>query len=129
MLIELLVGCGIYLAVGEIIILAVFLRSSGLKALYETVGFLIGGAVAMGMVIAMAVSIEKQVTLYEHDAVKKHRIAVIVRALTVAVIIVAMIIFGFADPIAALFGLFSLKVAAYLQPVTHKFFKYTEEGR
>lgn len=49
----------------------------------------------------------------------------IIRYVVVAVAYIALAVIGFGDPVAAFVGAIMLKVAAYIQPFTHKVFKKT----
>jgi len=47
----------------------------------------------------------------------------ILRYVIVAVLYIALAVADFGSPIAAFVGVLMLKVAAYIQPITHKIFK------
>lgn len=123
---SLLLGQGIYFAVVETIILVVtflFFRSS---LILWTLGFMEGAAIAALMTLHMAMSLDDAVTMLEDEALKHTRFTYAIRMI---VLLAAFLLIGFlhlGDVVAALLGLMSLKVSAYLQSYTNKFLS---EGR
>lgn len=115
MLIELLLGIGIYGILGQLLIL-IFAKGK----LYESVGFLAGLALAVVMIIHMAIAIENSVELEEEGALKYIRKTYIIRIVCLLVVFLLLFFLKLGDVVAALFGILSLKVSAYLQPFTHK---------
>lgn len=96
-----------------------------------TVGILIGVILAVAMAIHMAWTLDRALDLPQTDAQKKIRTGSISRYAIIVLILGIMMYTGFANPLAGFLGLMSLKVAAYLQPFTHKLlqkrFKNEEE--
>lgn len=124
-LIELLLGILIYAIPGEIVVWLVTERK-----LFSTIGFLAGVALAVFMTIHMAIIIEESVSRGEVGALKHVRIGYIIRIAVFVVVFLLLFFLGIGDVVTALFGLISLKVSAYLRPLTHKVTqKFTNKGR
>lgn len=124
-LMELIIGILIYAVPVEIIILLVTERK-----LFCSVGFLAGIALAVFMTIHMAIIIEESMSRGEEGALKHVRIGYIIRIVIFLIVFLGLFFLGIGDVIAALFGLISLKVSAYLRPLTHKVTqKFTNKGR
>ncbi|MDD2970957.1 MAG: ATP synthase subunit I [Lachnospiraceae bacterium] len=86
-----------------------------------SVGLLIGIVMAVLMAVHMAWSLDKALDLVREDAEKKIRMNSMTRYFTIVIILGVMMYFRIGNPLAAFLGLMSLKVAAYLQPFTHKY--------
>lgn len=120
-LIDLISGCAIFGIIGEIIILL------GIPAVYEgnigriALGFLIGVILMILMAVHMYLSVENSLMMGESGAQKHNLKMFAVRILVVGVVFTVVFITDFCNPIAVIIGMMSLKVAAYLQPFTHKF--------
>lgn len=124
-LMELILGILIYAVPVEIIVLLVADRK-----LFSTIGFFAGVALAVFMTIHMAIIIEESVSRGEVGALKHVRFGYIIRIAVFLVVFLALFFLGIGDVVAALFGLISLKVSAYLRPLTHKVTqKFTNKGR
>ena len=123
---ELLVGLGACLVLG-IVIIGVFVPGH-LK--WECVlGYLIGVAVAILMVLHMTYALEQAVCMNEHGAEIHVRKTTAIRMLVVYAIFITIGIMGFCNILAALAGIMTLKVAAYLQPITHKVLANKNSGK
>lgn len=123
-LIELLFGIGVYAAAGVILIM-LLMQDKG----RSLAAFLIGATVSAGMVIHMYAELEKALFMDEMGALKHTRMTTCFRMVTVAVILAAVGITK-GDVISAVVGVMALKVSAYIQPFTHKFFnKIKGKGR
>ena len=114
-LMELLAGILVYSIPVEIIILFVTERK-----LFSSVGFLAGVALAVFMTIHMAIIVEESVSRGEEGALKHVRFGYIIRIVVFLIVFLGLFFLGIGDVITALFGLISLKVSAYLRPLTHK---------
>ena len=88
-----------------------------------TTGLLIGIALACGMAVHMAWSLNMALDLGESGAVKKMQLHNLLRYGIVVVVIFALWLSGIGNPVVAFLGIMGLKVAAYLQPFTHKLFR------
>lgn len=93
-------------------------------------GFVLGGLLAAGMLIHMALSVEDSITMMEEEALKHTRKRYVIRIIVLVVVFLGMFFLKAGNLITALIALMSLKVAAYIQPFTHKFIqKFNREGR
>ena len=91
--------------------------------LFYSIGLLIGILCAMGMAVHMAWSLNMALDLGESGAVKKMQLHNLLRYGIVVVVIFALWLSGIGNPVVAFLGIMGLKVAAYLQPFTHKLFR------
>lgn len=89
------------------------------KAAYSF-GIIIGFLLAEVSVWQMANSIDKAMYMGEHGATKIVRSHSIIRYGMTLLIFVVILITNIANPFAAFASLMGIKVAAYLQPLTHK---------
>ncbi len=124
MLFELLAGIAAYSVPAEIIICIIADR-----ILYETIGFICGTAAAVFFVIHMAIAIDDSVYMGEKGALNHIRKGYIIRILVLIAVILAVFFLKLGGMVSFLFGLASLKVSAYLQPLTHKIIKNLRKGR
>lgn len=118
MLKSLLAGIGVYTIIGGIIIV-LFTD----QVVWNLLGFVIGVLLSAIMVIHMSRAIDVSVHQSENEALKHTRLMYIVRIIMVVMVFTTMIIFEYANPVSALFGLFSLKFSAYFKLITIKFKK------
>lgn len=91
--------------------------------LYYSIGLWYGCALAGVMAWHMWRSIGRGLLMGESGAPKYLASANVIRYVIVAVLYIALCAWDFGSPIAAFIGIMSLKVTAYLQPITHKCFK------
>ena len=91
--------------------------------LYNAIGLWSGVAIACFMAIHMKRSIEDVLDLGEEGGVKRMRSTYLVRMTIVAIVMGVVIYFNLGNPITMLFGVLTLKIAAYLQPYMHKILK------
>ena len=90
------------------------------KLRYST-GLFIGILLAAGMAINMAVVLQDAVDLYGGEHAQGKIIAKsILRYLIVVIVFFVMMKFEFGNLFSAFIGVLGLKVAAYMQPLTHK---------
>jgi hypothetical protein len=88
-----------------------------------SLGLWIGIATAVCMAVHMAWSLDRVVTFEQKDAtalMTKHNL---IRYAAVVLVEVIIMLTKAANPLAAFLGIMGLKVAAYLQPFTHKLFR------
>jgi len=85
-----------------------------------SVGLWLGTAVAVFMAWHMWKTIDEVLDLSVGGAQKVMRKNTLLRYLVVTLALVALMITKMANPLAAFLGIMTLKVAAYLQPFTHK---------
>lgn len=83
-------------------------------------GWSLGVLIALCMAWHMWYNLDKALELCEDDAVKKVRNNYLLRYTVVVLAVIMMT--NIANPLATFFGILSLKVAAYLQPFTHRFY-------
>lgn len=112
---DLLLGEIIYFVLGEIIILLAVPDKWKFS-----LGFIIGVFLAIGILIHMTLSVEDSVSMYEDEALKHNSKKYIIRILIVFVVFLLVIFIDIANVLAVLIGVMALKVAAYIQPITHK---------
>ena len=115
---ELLIGIVFTGAVMQIVSLCV-----SNNYLYDAIGVWSGIGISCFSAIHMKNSIEVALELGEDGAVKHMRGGYMVRMLVTLLIAGAVIYFDWGNPIALLISIFSLKLAAYLQPCIHKLFQ------
>lgn len=121
MLLDLTIGCILYGIAGVVIILAVGLSvyPEGLGKII--LGFMVGVAAAVALTIHMYYGVVESLSLGETGALKHTRKMYIIRIAGILALLVLIYFTRFCNAIAFVAGLVSLKVAAYLQPFTHKY--------
>ena len=108
-----------------IIVYGVLLQVTGIwfvddRLRYST-GLWIGIGCALFMAVHMAMSIEDAVSIGTEDGAKKKTIAsAMTRYLVVLVVLVATFYFRLGMILPAFFGVFGLKISAYLQPIFYR---------
>lgn len=115
MLKSLLIGIFVYAALGVVIVLLVTDDK-----LWNLLGFVLGVLLSAFMVLHMSKAIDVAVHQDENGALKHTRIMYAVRVVLVVGMLVSMMIWKYANPVTALFGLFSLKFSAYFKLITIK---------
>lgn len=86
-------------------------------------GFLLGSVLAVAAFIHMGFSTEHSLdTLSEIPAKRKHIVSFVIRIVILIAVLVAAFLSGWFNLLAIVFGLFGLKVGAYLQPLVDKMF-------
>lgn len=116
-LLELETGILLYAVLGQIIIL-LFTK----ERLNITIGWWAGIATALFWAWHMWRSLDKALDFSEGDAVKKVRFAAVIRYLVSCAVVLALAMTEAGNFLAGIFGIFVLKVSAYSQPLTHKFY-------
>lgn len=99
-------------------------QAVGIWPVEDKLGYSIGLWIGVFMALAAAVhmwwSLDKSLDYGRDAAVKimtKHNV---IRYLVIVVVLALVMVSGFANPLSAFLGLMGLKVAAYLQPFTHR---------
>lgn len=114
-LLELIFGIFIYgiicQIIGGILVEDKFGYSSGLW---------IGIVTAVAAAVHMWHSLDRALDFDEGTAGKKMQAQSIVRYVIIVIIMVLTMVNGITNPLAAFLGIMGLKVAAYIQPFTHK---------
>ena len=85
-----------------------------------SIGLWLGTVVAVFMAWHMWKTIDEVLDLGAGGAQKIMRKNSLIRYLVVTIVLVALMITKVANPLASFLGIMTLKVAAYLQPFTHK---------
>jgi len=118
LLLDMIITDILYLILGEIVIF-VFLPNTKFYA----VGFLIGVIISIISAIHLKITLEHSLHQSGKLAVKRAVFAYAVRMFTIAIILYGMYFTGIGDLLAALIGMFAMKLSAYLQSFTHKITK------
>lgn len=116
-LLELLIGIILSGVVIQIIFIIIWK-----DYLYNAIGLWSGIGVACFWAVHLKRSIEDSLDLGMEGGPKHARNAYMTRMLVTAVALGIVIYFRLGNPIALVIGIFPLKIAAYLQPFTHKLF-------
>lgn len=122
---ELIIGNVLFGIIGAIILLIFPNR------IYNEIGYLWGVIVSIAMTIHMYHSLKVSLELGEGGALKHIRLTYATRVAGVLIAFALLNYLEIGNVIAGVIGLFALKVAAYIQPITHKILerKYTGKGR
>ena len=109
----------------EIIIYGIFLQLSGMWLVEDKIGYSIGLwlgiVVAIGMAIHMAIVILDSVDMVIEKKANIHRrVFSLLRYIVVLLLFAIVLYFRIGNVLAMFIGVMGLKVAAYLQPFTHK---------
>ena len=123
-LLELLVGI-LVLGVGIQIVCLIVSK----QYLYDAVGLWSGIGLCCFSAIHMQRSIEDAIDLGEAGAKKHVAFGYATRMVVTLLVAGAVIYFKVGNYVTLLIGVFPLKLAAYLQPVTHKLFKWIKNVR
>lgn len=127
---DLLTGEILYFLLGEIIIIFLALNFKPDEIWQWTFGFFEGFLLAVFILLHMALALEDSVAMYEEEADKHTKKTYMFRMIILVVTFLLIVFLGLGNVGTALFGLMALKVAAYIQPFTHKFTqKSISEGR
>ncbi len=122
---ELLAAIVLYGLITEIVVIIV-----AQDKIFYTIGLTVGLIAAAGMCIHMQMSLEDAIDIGEGGAEKHIRKTYGIRMTVVLLIMGLMYYFNLGSILMYFVGIMSLKVAAYLQPFTHKYFqKYIGKGR
>ena len=120
---ELIIGIVLVNALLEVIGL-IFVSQKGAY----TIGLILGMLLAIGMVFHMNISIEKAVDIGGEHAKGYMLKSYAIRTAVVLAVIVCVGVLKFANLLSLLLGIMTLKVAAYLQPITHRFMESRKAG-
>lgn len=115
---DLLIGIVLYGIVCEVVLL--FFAKDKLSL---SIGLVVGIMCAMAMAIHMAWSLNMALDLGQEGAVSKMKMHNLIRYGVVVVLFGLLMVSKVGNPLTAFLGVMGLKVAAYLQPITHKFFR------
>lgn len=119
--------------VGIVLFVLIFMLGNLLvqNKLAYTLGLLLGGGVATGMVAHMYGTLERALLFDEETVKKKVRTGSVIRMLFMVGALVLPVFFpDYLSVAGVFFGILSLKFSAYVQPLTHKvFLKFIIKGR
>lgn len=125
-MIELIVGILVFGILGIIVFLGLYMASVPVESFFDDsifqiiTGFIIGIIFSLILIIHMTASVERALEMGEQGALKHTRIMYIVRMAALIIVFAIMLLLGVGNVFALLFGLLSLKLSAYMQPITHK---------
>lgn len=94
------------------------------RKFYYGMGILIGLFMAIATAVHMNYTIGLALSADEKGAIGISRKYSMLRYAVTAILLAVLCLTGFADPIAAFIGLMGLKIAAYMQPLTHKLVRH-----
>ena len=120
---ELIIGIVLVNALLEVIGL-IFVSQKGAY----TIGLVLGMLMAIGMVFHMNISREKAMDIGGEHAKGYMLKSYAIRTVVVLAVIVCVGVLKFANLLSLLLGIMTLKVAAYLQPITHRFMESRKAG-
>lgn len=89
--------------------------------LYYSIGLGIGIILAIFMTFSIHSSVVKAIDVGEHGAKAKMITSYVFRTVLVVAVILIMAVTRLGSLAGLLIGMMTLKVAAYIQPITHKF--------
>ena len=92
------------------------------KKAYFTIGWWYGIVLSLFMAWHMWRALDRGLDMGDGATAYMTK-ANIIRYVIVAVAYIALAVIDFGNPVAAFIGVLMLKVAAYIQPITHKIFK------
>ena len=95
---------------------------------YHAIGLWVGILLSVGLAIHMQYSIEDGLDLRGEDGVKHMQKAAVLRMVVSCVVVAVVLYYEWGNPLTLLIGIMSLKMAAYLQPITHRIFEKTKKG-
>ena len=93
------------------------------KNFYHAIGLWTGIAIACFIAIHLKRSIEDSLDLGPEGAEKHARKSYVVRTVVTLLVAGIVVYFNLGNPITLVIGIFTLKLAAYIQPHTHKLFE------
>ncbi len=126
MMIELMIGIVLFGIIGTIVFVGLHIASVPVENFFKdsifqiVIGYIIGIIFSLILIISMTASIEKALEMGEEGALKHTRIMYVVRLAALVLVFIIMLLLGIGNIFSLLFGLLSLKLSAYMQPITHK---------
>lgn len=121
---ELLIGIGLVGIVSQILCLIFFDRH-----LYHAIGLWTGIGISFVITLHMQRSIEDGLDIAGDAGVKHMKSAYLIRTALSVIVMAAVMYYGWGNPLTILLGIMALKMAVYLQPVTHKVLQKQKERR
>lgn len=133
-MLELIVGIVIWGILGVAAFIGLHVAGAPVESLFDdsifqiTIGFVIGIIFSLILIIHMTASVETAMEMGEQGALKHTRIMYLVRMVALIVVFVVMLLLNVGNVFSLLFGLLSLKLSAYIQPITHKVMHRSEKN-
>lgn len=125
-MIEIIVGILVFGIVGLMMFVGLYILSVPIEKVFDdsigqiVLGFALGIIFSVVFIIHMTFSVENALEMGEQGALKHTRISYIIRMIALVVVYAIMLLFDVGNVFSLLFGLLSMKLAAYMQPITHK---------
>ncbi len=117
-LLELIIGIFVLAMVAQIVLFFAFD-----KDLYNAIGLWSGVGIALFMVIHMNITIRRQIEMDGEGAAKYAQNVASIRRTVMIIGLIVIAAFRLGNVLTMLLGIFTLKFAAYLQPLTNKIFR------
>lgn len=122
-----LMAMGLYFLVGEVIVLII---APGMEKLYCSIGFLLGVLYGIFATIYMSYVFRQMMYMHDKQAVQHSLVGFGIRMVVLLTVMAGCYFLGTYAMLAALAGVFSMKVSAYIQPFTDKILqKNIKKGR
>ena len=125
-MVELIIGILVFGIIGTVLLMGLYIASVPVEKFFDDsilqiiLGYIFGIIFSVFFIIHMTFSVENALEMGEHGALKHTRITYIVRMVALVIVYAIMLILGIGNVFSLLFGLLSLKLSAYLQPITHR---------
>lgn len=132
-MVELIIGILVFGIIGVAIFIGLHIASVPVESFFDdsilqiVIGFIIGIIFSIVFIIHMTFSVENALEMGEQGALKHTRIMYVVRMATLVIVFAIMLLLGIGNVFSLLFGLLSLKLSAYMQPITHRVMHRSEK--
>lgn len=134
-MVEIVIGIVLYGILGILLLTVLYLLGVPLEEFFNGtitdifIGFIVGIIYSIVVIIHMAKTVETALEMGQHGALKHTRISYLIRIGLLLVLFVVMLFVEVGNVFSMLFGLLSLKLSAYAQPITHKVKEKLKKGR
>lgn len=91
--------------------------------IYFSLGLLLGVLIAVFMAWHMAFTLNRAMDYTEENATNRVQKHYLIRYLIVIIVFIAAAVSKLVNPLAVFLGIMTLKVAAYIEPITNKLFR------
>ncbi len=132
-MVELIIGILVYGVIGIVTFIGLHVAQVPVERFFDDsilqiiLGFIFGIIFSIILIIHMTFSVENALEMGEQGALKHTRIMYIVRMVALVVVFAIMLLFGVGNVFSLLFGLLSMKLSAYVQPITHRVMHHSEK--
>lgn len=110
-----------------ILLVGIFFEAIGIlfvqNLIFYTIELWLGIFLSIGMIVHMATVLNRAVSIGQNGAEKLIRSQSFIRYGVVVLVLSIIMLTDVLNPLIVFLGIMSLKVAAYLQPITHKLVK------